>query len=487
MIEKNTAETSTKLGRMLESGYFVPATLIYGLIFWFFNQPFFAVYGYLAAVLAILILCKDVKNVFVPVLYISYVIPDIEYDSHLVLYAVAVGIAYVSFFAFAIVRGIKKKKNGEKLVKGRLFFPYLVFSVALVLAGAIGNFNLLAVAITFGFCTVVLVLYFIALNFTEGLTDRLALIFLWGAAGLTLQVFLTTLLKDAKNFGQSGFFAAQNVNVFAIMITLGIASCFKLGVGKKTDAWYFLLSCVFYCGVLETCCRMMIAISTVLEIGVIVAFVVRSEKKTRFIYAGLCILAAAGCSFAFYDELIKPVVDRVLSKMASGIFDGRSELFGIAIEKGREFPIFGFGFLSDEHGRMGVLMIHNTALQWICSLGYLGASFSAWFYAAKYRAAFDKRNPQRTFTVLYVLVIALSGITDQAASMDFFYFLIPFLLVAGAETAIAKNSSSVRAVEPPHEANQSTSDEPSAPSVALGDGNALSDKSLLKKTELDCK
>lgn len=455
ILKKRESSPAEKLGRILESGYFVPAALIYGLICWFFKLTFFVVYGYLAAFLLILIFCENVKNVFVPVLYISYVIPDIVSDPHLVLYAVAVGIAYVSLFVFAIFRGLEKEKRGERLVKGELFFPFILFSVALVLAGAIGNFNPLATLITFGFCSVVLVLYFIARNFTKGLTDGLALTFLCGAAGLTLQVLLYAFLKSRKDFGPDSFFAAQNVNVFAIMITLGIVSCFKLGVGKKTDAWCFLLSCVYYFGVLETCCRMMIVISTVLEIGVTVAFIVRSEKKTQFIYAGLCILAIAGCSFAFYDELIKPVVDRIIGKITGSFWSGRDEIFRFALEKGREFPIFGYGFLAgegDPSQREGVLLIHNTVLQWICSLGYLGASLSVWFYASKYKVAFDKRNPQRTFTALYILVIALSGITDQAASMDIFYFLLPLLFVAGAESEIAKNFVSVSSSASPEAA-----------------------------------
>lgn len=474
MLEKKEGSPAEKLGRILESGYFVPAALIYGLICWFFKLTFFAVYGYLAAFLLILIFCENVKNVFVPVLYISYVIPDIVSDPHLVLYAVAVGTAYVSLFVFAIYRGLEKKKSGGRVVKGELFFPFILFSVALVLAGVIGNFNPLAAAITFGFCSVVLVLYFIALNFTKGLTDGLALTFLWGAAGLTLQVFLDAFLRSCKDFGPENFFAAQNVNVFAIMITLGIVSCFKLGAGKKTDAWYFLLSCVYYFGVLETCCRMMIAVATVLEIGVTVAFIVRSEKKTRFLYAGLCILAVAGCSFAFYDELIKPIVDRVIRKMTGSFWSGRDETFRFAIEKGREFPIFGYGFLAgegDPSQREGILLIHNTVLQWICSLGYLGASLSVWFYASKYKVVFDKRNPQRTFTALYVLVIALSGITDQAASMDIFYFLLPLLLVAGAESEIAKSSASVSSSADSEASSSFVSSD--APSDVFSEGSGI--------------
>lgn len=445
MLEEKTNAPSEKFGRILESGYFMPAALIYGLIFWFFKLPFFAVYGYLAAFLLILIFCKNVKNLFVPVLYISYVLPDIVTDPHLVLYGVAVGIAYVALFLFAIVRGVGKKNRGEALVKGELFYPFLLFSAVLILAGAIWRFNVLAALITFGFCSVVLVLYFIALNFTEGLTDGLALAFLWGAAGLTLQVFLDAFLKDYKPFGTEGFLAAQNENTFAIMVTLGIVSCLKFGLGKDSDAKFFLLSFAYTLGVVGTCCRMMTAIALILETAVTVMFISRSELKRRFLYAGVCILIMLGFAFVFYDETIKPFVDKVVNKMSGNFWNGRDEIFRFAIEKAKEFPIFGYGFLAEESDpchREGVLLIHNTVLQWLCSVGFIGASFSAWFYATKYRVVFDKRNPQRTFTVLYVLVIALSGITDQAASMDIFYFLMPILLVAGAENSFVNQPAS---------------------------------------------
>lgn len=439
-----------KLGKALESAYFAPVAIFYGLICWFFKLPIVAVGGYLAAFLLTLIFCKNVKNLFVPLIYVSYVIPDISpnpdfsTDTKLIFYGVAVGIAYISLIVFAVVRANKNKKAGTKVKKGGLAFPFLLFSAGLVLAGAIGRFNALACAVTFGFCVIVFVLYFIALNFTKDLTEALARTFLWGGAVLTFQLFLGAILTEYKPFVEIAFLSAQNINTFAILISLGMVSCLYFGIGKDKDWLYYLLSFLYFLGVLETRCCMMMIISAALIIVITVFFITKSKKRINFLYAWLCILCVVGISFCFFDALIKPIAEKIWTKFNKNFWSGRDEIYRFAIEQFKNYPIFGYGFLASEGDpgqRGGILLIHDTVLQWLCSSGIVGAGLSAWFYAAKYKIAFDKRNPKRAFTVLFVLVIALSGITDQAASMDIFYFLMPLLITAAAETSFCDKES----------------------------------------------
>lgn len=438
-----------KLGRALESIYFAPVAVVYGLICWFFKLPIAAVYGYLAAFLLVLIFCENVKNVFIPLIYISYVIPDISpnpdfgTDTKLIFYGVAVGIAYISLIVVAAVRAKKKKNAGKEVKKGRLAFPFLLFSVGLVLAGAIGKFNALACVITLGFCVIGFVLYFIALNFTEGLTEALARAFLWGAAMLTFQLFLGAILTEYKPFVELNFLSAQNINTYAILISLGMVSCLYFGIGKNKDWLYYLLSFLYFLGVIETRCCMMMIISAVFIVALTVFFIRKSKKRINFLYAWLCILCVIGISFCFYDALIKPVAEKIWIKFNKNFWSGRDVIYNFAVEKFKEYPIFGYGFIASEGDpcqRGGLLLIHDTFLQWLCSTGIVGTGLSAFFYAEKYKIAFDKRNPSRVFTALFILVIALSGITDQAASMDIFYFLMPLLFIAAAETTFCAES-----------------------------------------------
>ncbi|MDY6367221.1 MAG: hypothetical protein SPL13_01725, partial [Clostridia bacterium] len=54
----------------------------------------------------------------------------------------------------------------------------------------------------------------------------------------------------------------------------------------------------------------------------------------------------------------------------------------------------------------------------------------------KYKVLFTNFTRKKLFTVVSVMVIALSGVLDQAAAMDFFIVLLPFLLMAGEEQPV---------------------------------------------------
>lgn len=422
----------------LDSPYFVPVALVYGIFCWFFKAPLVAVGGYFAAFMLILLLCKNVRNIFSLVFYVSFFITDIAIEADWAFYGTVIGIAAVTL---VLVLAVRSKRNPEPVKKGRLLFPFVLFSAALALGGVIGRFNPLAFVIIVGFCVVDYVLYYIALNFTQDLGKRLAFMFIIGAAVLSLQVFLDVAgAVDYRPFETGGFLSAQTENTTAIFIALGIAGCFYFGYGQRRDALFFVLSVVFAVMTVATRCRMMIAVAAVMEIFLFVAFIVKSDKKTRFLYALLVIAATTALLFCFYNVLLKPFFDLLAQKLAMSS-SGRDTLFPWCFEKFAEYPLFGYGFPTEEvipNVRGIIVLAHNSLLQWLCSLGLVGTTMTIWFYITKYKTVFDKHNDERLFTALAVLCVACSGIMDQAATMDFFVALLPLILVASAEKNIDK-------------------------------------------------
>lgn len=423
----------------LDSPYFVVAVLTYGIVCWFFKVPLLAVGGFFAAFMSVLLFCKNVRNIFAPVLYVSFFITDIAIEANWAFYGTVIGIAAITLVLLVIVRS---RKERGRVKRGSLLFPFLLFSAALALGGVIGRFNPLAFVIVIGFCAVDYVLYYIALNFTEDLGKRLAFIFIVGAVILSLQIFLDVIgAVDYRPFETGGFLSAQTENTTAIFIALGIAGCFYFGYGKKYDALFFSLSLFFAVMTVATRCRMMIAVAAVTELFLFVAFVVKSDKKIRFLYACLLAAAIAGILFCFYDVLLKPFFDLLAAKLAMST-SGRDVLFPWCFEKFEKYPLFGYGFPTEEvipNVRGNIVLAHNSLLQWLCSLGIVGTTMTIWFYIVKYKTVFDKRNYERLFTAISVLCVACSGIMDQAATMDFFVALLPLVLVASAERNIDKN------------------------------------------------
>ena len=106
--------------------------------------------------------------------------------------------------------------------------------------------------------------------------------------------------------------------------------------------------------------------------------------------------------------------------------------------KFHEYPYFGFGFVADEHipntyAKYYVVLAHNTPLQWLTSLGVVGSSILVYFYLEKYRLVFRRMTMHKLVYISLLIGLAFAGIFDQAPTMDFFMFLMPFLTIASFE------------------------------------------------------
>ena len=422
------------LKKALESYYPVPVLFLFAFICWFFKWTLLVVYVFLAVFVLILLICRDVKNIFALVLYISFFITDIGAEPHWAGYFVAIFCAVAAMIYFAVRNFLADRKT---LKKGKMFYPLVVASVAFLLGG-VGRFDALSFFITLGFCIVNYYLYFLAVNYTVDLNRYLAYLFIIGAAVLSVQImFVNTFIKDIRPFETPVFFSAQTVNTAAVFIFLGSAGCFGMGHRTKADALYMLLSVFFTFAVFITCCRTMILIAVAAEVALYVMFIGYSKNPYRFVWANLALCVAIILLGAFYDVLLKPIVAQIMSKDLLNL-NGRNAIWNFCMEKLREYPLFGYGWLVDgdySFLREGypVLLAHNTLLQWVASLGIVGAALISYFYIVKYKIVFSEMSHNKIFTLFAVLGIALSGMMDQAASMDFFVFLTPLILLADAE------------------------------------------------------
>ena len=413
--------------------------LLFGAVSYIAELSALAVVVFASAFVLTLLFCKDVKNIFAYLFYIPYFIADSASSEKIwVLYVFCIAAGAASVIAFVISKVVIEDK---KIEKGGLFYPWIAFSLAMLTGGLIGRFNILAFAAIAFLSAEILFLYIIALYFTENLSEFLAKIFTVG--GILIAVEGVCAYVKAGQFWIIGeyldisFFSAESFNTAAIFITLGLAGCFYLGVGKKKDYLYAALSVFMFFCVVYSRCRMMILVAAVILVVEFVLFVVRSEKKINFLWLALFVIAVAGAIAVALRTEIKEIFEQLISKNYKGT-NGRSLLWPWCMEKFEEYPYFGYGFVGDNVPTVRdtivpLVLAHNTLLQWLTSTGIIGLSLAAYFYLGKYSTLFRNFNSEKIFHAVCVLAIALSGITDQAATMDVFVVITPFIVIAASE------------------------------------------------------
>ncbi len=424
--------------RVFESYLLVPVVFGYAFFCWYFNNSLLTVAGFVTVFALILIFAKNVNNIFALILYVSFFIKDIYSEgTPWTFYVIIIAVALIVLIAFIIKTLIVKK--GE-IKKGSMFPAIIVSSIAFMLGGVVGRFNILNFIITFAFSLALFVVYFIANNCTKNLGKYLAYVFMVGAIFITAQICVVKLrngdLFNGYPYDEVFKFSAQTLNTAAIYLLLGIIGLFYLGFKKKYDIICFILSFVIVFGIFISCCRTVLAVTVPVMIAMFICMTIYSPKKYNFLWLFLAGVAVAIGVYLKFTAQIMDFIDMIVQKISRGL-NGRETLWPWCIERFLEYPVFGYGFVADEFvptipSKTYIIMAHNTALQWLTSLGVLGTAFMSYFYIVKYKT-FGKFNSNKIFYLLAILSVELTGVFDQAAAMDFFTHLVPLLLISGME------------------------------------------------------
>lgn len=399
--------------------------------------------------LSILLLCKDVKNIFAILFYISFMIDSIFYNPHWVSYGISIGIAIVSMIAFFIQSVISKRKTAgsfsQVFENGKMFVCLIVSDVAFIFGGVLINFSIINTLVVIGFSVAVFIFYYIALNHTENLSNYLIKLFLIGGVYITI-LMLTRNVRFWQDFSRMlerptdvewTYVATQNINVVALFMFLGLIACFSLGYNSKYDYLFMAFGFCIAFFIILTACRGVILLTTLFLPIMSIMNIMRAKRKLiliiiPIIYVGILLLAY------FLDLLsIQESISNLMQKFSTADkMSGRTELWTWCIEKFKLSPIFGYGFTSNESVPTmlsNIILSHNTIVQWICSVGLFGCVLLLAFYVRKYQIVLTKFFDEKIYLRLLIIGIALSGMVDQAASMDIFVYIISIVLVCSIE------------------------------------------------------
>lgn len=447
--------TKEKIEKIFNSVWTMAALFSLSFLFWALDLTVLTVCVFALFVIFNFLLLDDVKPILAPVLYVHFYIDVIYSSPHWIAYGICIGLALLSFIYYIIKQ---LKKRGKTLKKGRLFWAIVAADVAFLLGGVVGRFNFLACAITLGFSLVVYFFYFLGVNFFQNFKEYLLNLFIIGGLFTAFQMmyafmgtgdFLGSIVsREVTTIG------AQNINTLALFFGISLIAAFGKGNGKKFDYLYFLLACFFALMVFWTYCRTMIALA-ILSLVIFSVYMFKKSENKRILLRSLSvILVVAVVLISVFFSEVSNLVSSFMARFVSSGDLGREVIWRWSLERFLEYPVFGYGFVTDGavptlDPMARVILAHNTPLQFLTSLGVVGTLALGFFYFKKYQLMFKNFSWSDFFMIGMIIIIELSGLTDQAATMDFFVVSITILLLAAIErekTIVASESDAEKDV-----------------------------------------
>lgn len=423
-----------KIRKVLESQYSPYFYFAFALLCWGFGQSSIVVCGSAIYIVLILLFCNDIKNIFTPFIYISFFIEYIFTKSNWVAYGICIGLA-IACFVYYMIKNILKNK--ENITLGRWFWGFICLIIAVLCGGLFANYKFLEKLIIISLIVFGYLLYFVSINFCSNTKLFLLRMFIIGAVAISIQLLVlyskTGDFLSAVIYRQILYIGTQNINPTSIFLGLGMISALGLGNKHKFDYLFFLVGTYLALSICLTFCRTNIALSLLFYIVLSLWCFIKSENKIEF---AIVVSIISLILFGFSKQL-SILLGSVVDKFEVGA-NGRNNLWPWCIDQFKEHPLFGVGFLSDERvpgiiSPVSIIMAHNSLLQFLTSMGIFGCVLGGVFYFLKYKILFTKPVKDNTFMIALIIFVALTGTTDQAATMDAFVFFLNVLTISSVE------------------------------------------------------
>lgn len=422
---------------VLESEWLVPIVFLFAMAGQIFNFITYSLSIIVGLIILILFLCEDVKNVVAIILYAPFYIKNIFYFPQEKLFTVAVIVAILALLVSAAFKIAKCYKN-NLFKRGEFYVALAVSTVAYLLGGITSSFSFERFLTVLMFCLASLLFYFLALNSTKDLARFMYKTFVWGALMVTLELFIWNYINGGINEIFTRYVSdvgAENINVAALFMLLGVCGAFGLGYRTKYDGAFFVLAVYLVACIFISHSRMIIFLSVVTFVFFTILCFLDSPNKKAFAICFcslfLVVFIAAAANVGKFIELITGFT------VKEGL-SGRDRLWAWCLKELVKHPIFGVGFIFEEGvpGLSGYaskyILAHNTVIQWLCSLGIFGTLLMLYYTFKKYQILSRSMNVE--FILRFTLImIAVSGIVDQAAQMDPFILNITIVVIAALE------------------------------------------------------
>ena len=166
---------------------------------------------------------------------------------------------------------------------------------------------------------------------------------------------------------------------------------------------------------------------------------VKTPYKKSYAITYCVVLLVVSICILLDPKFLQYIVSSILSKIFGGdFFRGRIEIWDWCFEYFSKYPVLGYGFTAPPEtqfpiGPSNIILAHNTFIQWLVSLGVLGTLVLLFFSFCKYKIAFLSIKEVGIFPTFLLIMIALSGLVDQAAQMDIFIHAISIITLVSID------------------------------------------------------
>lgn len=375
---------------------------------------------------------------------------DNYYGRPEILYPILV--AGVIAFSGIIYRVVKERKH---LKDGKMYIPFAVMSVTMLLAGAGKKYyldsviaSLIVIACLFGFY----ILFTATVKNDGHLFEYLSTLL----AELALVAAIEVAFVYVLNYASGGSFGTivgddgkkvewkmriitgwgvSNIAGEIIAMFLPFAY-FKAERGKCAE--FYWISALFSSAmIILTLSRTGMAVGGVIAIYFVIRTLVkRKEKRVSFgiILAVFLAVAAAGAAVVV-TKLDFSVIDYLKNAFTSGdASNGRAKLWKYRIEYFLESPIIGVGFARRfmDSGAVGFYYseyAHNYVLDAMGSAGVMGllAMVAVLYYMFR---LYLKKNEGRLYTLVFFLANLAIGLMDVSYCMPYVLYFFALVTVA---------------------------------------------------------
>lgn len=430
----------SKIKNALESFYLIPAIFVFVVLGRALDVINVTLPIIALVIVLVLVLCDDVKNVLAIIFYAPFYIKDLNMFNMPNLYAVLI-VGVVSALLYFTIKKIKQLKNQNAIIKGKLYLPLVLITLAYLLGGVFYGFRLTSALTITVFSLASVFFYFIALNCVKNPLNFMCKVFVVGGILVSFMLLYENFVKHGGiefifNRSYDTWVGAENVNVASLFVFLGIGGAFGLGYKTTKDRFYFILSVVFYFFIVITYCRMMLVVGSLALLTFTVLSLIKSPNVKKYlVYIGGILLVLTIGVIICWDTIL--VLIREMSYKS--LLGGREELWPWCIEMFKKHPLFGIGFKIPEvvptmgAGADNYVLAHNTILQWLTSLGIVGTLLMTLFSVVKYQIVLKGFKGKGVIISILIIFVALNGMMDQAPQMDPFIYNIVIVLIASIE------------------------------------------------------
>lgn len=411
-----------------------------------------APFGFVALILVssfVLLFADDLLPLLVNICSAVLMIYKDTIEEFLYLWPVFIplGIAIAVF----VVRNVKLKRTipDNKFRLGKMFFPQLAVSVALIIGGAgvvSAEGYLMALPNTLFLGVGVLAVYLLARNFirTDKEVDQAEyfakiLAYVGMVVGIQLVIAIARAGVDPANWAKAYWdIGWGNRNNVATYLIFTAPMCLYLFTKHRFGAVFFAMALFQYVCLVMTFSRGGILFGCIAGVVGLVCSVWKArDRKRQLAYVGAVFVVFALICIIFRDG-VKDAINSLLSR-GTGL-SGRDSLYIEAWELFKQKPFLGHGLgymgvgPGGVHEAIKIYWFHSTLFQVIACMGVVGLLAYGYNYVVKgIILARNWRNPFNLFVAVAFLGFEGYSMMDTGTMVPFPNMILVIIIICMVE------------------------------------------------------